>query len=111
MKTTLKDKAMKQKFKSGYEWDAHGKSRKYHSWRPGALRYVKNTLVRRFRKGQRKEIEEGLAEVNVYTLEEERLAHEDMLLEFEDWYADWYDDDFYSDYLHRDQEEDSDGYN
>jgi len=54
---------MKQKFKTGWEYDAHGKSRKYHSWNSGVLRYIKNTMWRRIRRGQRLAIEEGLSEV------------------------------------------------
>ena len=53
---------MKQKFKTGWEYDAHGKSRKYHSWNSGVLRYIKNTMYRRIRKGQRLVIAEGLSE-------------------------------------------------
>ena len=54
----------KQKLKSAYEWDATGRSRRWHHWNPGVLKYIKNTMYRRIRRGQRLVIAEGLMEVN-----------------------------------------------
>jgi hypothetical protein len=41
---------MKQKLKSGTEYDAIGKARKYHTWQRGQIKRIKRALNKRFRK-------------------------------------------------------------